>query len=136
MPCRNRTSEPSRARGAGIKERAVELLGDHPDYPLLRSILRIGPVNTLAVLVETGDLRRFRHHRQFLEFCGMELAQPGSWVVPKFGDRNGSECAAAHVAILRWGQPVDKGRPVYLVGAIRHRPMAGTGEGDDTNFRG
>jgi transposase len=57
-----------------IEERAAELLGDHPDYHLLRSIPGIGPVNALAVLAEAGDLRRFRHHRQFLKFCGMDLA--------------------------------------------------------------
>jgi hypothetical protein len=31
-------------------------------------------------LAEAGDLRRFRHHRQFLKFCGLDLAtyQSGS----------------------------------------------------------
>jgi transposase len=57
-----------------IEARAVELLGDHPDYQLLRSIPGIGPVNALTVLAEAGDLRRFHHHRQFLRFCGMDLA--------------------------------------------------------------
>ena len=28
----------------------------------------------IAVLAEAGDLRRFRHHRQFLKFCGLDLA--------------------------------------------------------------
>ena len=41
---------------------------------MLRTIPGIGPVNALAVLAEAGDLRRFRHHRQFLKFCGMDLA--------------------------------------------------------------
>ena len=53
-----------------IEARVVELLGDHPDYQLLRSIPGIGPVNALTVLAEAGDLRRFRHHRQFRKFCG------------------------------------------------------------------
>jgi hypothetical protein len=57
-----------------IEERAAELLGDHPDYHLPRSIPGIGPLNALAVLAEAGDLRRFRHHRQFLKFRGMDLA--------------------------------------------------------------
>jgi transposase len=26
------------------------------------------------LITEAGDLRRFRHHRQFLKFCGMDLA--------------------------------------------------------------
>ena len=57
-----------------IEDRAVELLGDRPDYQLLRTIPGIGPINALTILAETGDLRRFHHHRQFLKFCGMDLA--------------------------------------------------------------
>ena len=34
----------------------------------------IGPINALTILTEAGDLRRFGHHRQFLKFCGMDLA--------------------------------------------------------------
>ncbi|MCE2736950.1 MAG: transposase, partial [Rhodobacter sp.] len=41
---------------------------------LLRTIPGIGPINALTILAETGDLRRFHHHRQFLKFCGMDLA--------------------------------------------------------------
>jgi transposase len=33
-----------------------------------------GPINAMTILAEAGDLRRFRHHRQFLKFCGMDLA--------------------------------------------------------------
>lgn len=57
-----------------IEARAVELLSDHPDYRLLTSIPGIGPINALTILAEAGDLRRFGHHRQFLKFCGMDLA--------------------------------------------------------------
>lgn len=53
---------------------AVNLLSDHRDYQLLCSITGIGPINALTILAEAGDLRRFRHHRQFLKFCGMDLA--------------------------------------------------------------
>jgi len=28
----------------------------------------------MTILAEAGDLRRFRHHRQFLKFCGLDLA--------------------------------------------------------------
>jgi len=27
----------------------------------------------LPILAEAGDLRRFRHYRQFLKFCGLDL---------------------------------------------------------------
>ncbi|MEY8099694.1 IS110 family transposase [Falsihalocynthiibacter sp. S25ZX9] len=57
-----------------IEGRAVALLKDLPDYQLLTSIPGIGPINALTILAEAGDLRRFRHHRQFLKFCGMDLA--------------------------------------------------------------
>lgn len=57
-----------------IERRAVELLGDLQDYQLLTSIPGIGPINALTILAEAGDLRRFRHHRQFLKFCGLDLA--------------------------------------------------------------
>ena len=37
-----------------IEARAVELLGDHPDYQLLCSVPGIGPVKALTVLAEAG----------------------------------------------------------------------------------
>jgi len=57
-----------------IEDRAVELLKTNDDYHLLTSIPGIGPINALTILAEAGDLRRFQHHRQFLKFCGMDLA--------------------------------------------------------------
>ena len=57
-----------------IEARAVELLSDMPDYQLLTTIPGIGPINAMTILAEAGDLRRFRHHGQFLKFCGMDLA--------------------------------------------------------------
>ncbi len=57
-----------------IEDRAVELLSASADYQQLRIIPGIGPINALTILAEAGDLRRFRRHRQFLKFCGMNLA--------------------------------------------------------------
>lgn len=57
-----------------IENRAVELLKNNADYQLLTSIPGIGPINALTILAEAGDLRRFQHHRQFLKFCGIDLA--------------------------------------------------------------
>jgi transposase len=59
---------------AAIEAAADELLHAHPDYVLLRKVPGIGPINALTILAETGDVRRFRHHRQFLKFCGLDLA--------------------------------------------------------------
>ena len=57
-----------------IAEQAAILLADHPDSRRLMTMPGIGPANALTILAEAGDLRRFRHHRQFLKFCGVNLA--------------------------------------------------------------
>lgn len=83
-----------------IEDRAIALLKDLPDYQLLTSIPGIGPINALTILAEAGDLRRFGHHRQFLKFCGMDLAtiQSGTFrgqtKLSKYG--NVPACAAPY----------------------------------------
>ncbi|WP_419799661.1 MAG: IS110 family transposase [Terasakiella sp.] len=57
-----------------IERYAEQLLSQHPDYIKLIQIPGIGPINALTILAEAGDLRRFKHHRQFLKFCGLDLA--------------------------------------------------------------
>ena len=57
-----------------IERAADTLLGDNPDYQRLRQLPGIGPIHGLVILAEAGDLRRFRHHRQFLKYCGFDLA--------------------------------------------------------------
>jgi len=41
---------------------------------LLTSVPGNGLINALTILAQAGELRRFAHHRQFLKFCGMDLA--------------------------------------------------------------
>ncbi len=57
---------------------AREALGENEDARLLQTIPGIGPVLALIILAEAGDLRRFGHHRQFLKFCGLDLAKSQS----------------------------------------------------------
>jgi len=57
-----------------IEDRADALLSSNEDYQRLRRIPGIGPIAALTILAEAGDLRRFSHHRQFLKFCGFDLA--------------------------------------------------------------
>jgi transposase len=57
-----------------IEAHAHQLLCGHPDYLRLRQVPGIGPIHALTILAEAGDLRRFGHHRQFLKFCGLDLA--------------------------------------------------------------
>jgi transposase len=57
-----------------IEERAHTALVGNADFQQLQQIPGIGPIIAMTVLAEAGDLRRFRHHRQFLKFCGLDLA--------------------------------------------------------------
>jgi len=63
---------------AALEAQADTLLGDNADYHQLQTIPGIGPVFALTILAEAGDLRRFAHHRQFLKFCGLDLAKSQS----------------------------------------------------------
>ena len=75
-----------------IERRAEAMLFDNTDYRRLKTIPGIGPINALIVLAEAGDLRRFRHHRQFLKFRGLDLATQqsgqfrGQTKIAKFGN--------------------------------------------------
>lgn len=57
-----------------IESEADRKLRGNEDYINLRSVPGIGPIVALIILAEAGDLRRFQHHRQFLKFCGLDLA--------------------------------------------------------------
>jgi len=57
-----------------IERIADAVLSDQPDYQRLRQLPGVGPIIALTVLAEAGDLRRFGHGRQFLKFCGFDLA--------------------------------------------------------------
>ena len=57
-----------------IERQSVLSMGNNPDFIKLQQIPGIGPINALTILAEAGDLRRFSHYRQFLKFCGLDLA--------------------------------------------------------------
>jgi transposase len=72
-----------------IAEQAAIVLGDNPDSRRLMTVPGIGPANALTILAEAGDLRRFRHHRQFLNFCGLNLSilqSRGQSHISKYGN--------------------------------------------------
>jgi len=63
---------------SALEKRAHELLRDRTDYQRLCSLPGVGSITALVILAEAGDLRRFKHHRQFLKFCGLDLAKSQS----------------------------------------------------------
>jgi transposase len=63
-----------------LEARAHALLKDRHDYQRLCEIPGIGPIIALVILAEAGDLRRFSHHKQFLKYCGLDLAKVQSGV--------------------------------------------------------
>jgi len=65
---------------AELEARAQEFLASNADYERLQTIPGIGPILALMILAEGGDLRRFDHHRQFLKYCGFDLAKSQSGV--------------------------------------------------------
>jgi transposase len=61
-----------------IEKEAESFLGGNEDYVRLKTLPGIGPILSLTILAEAGDLRRFAHHRQFLKFCGFDLSSQQS----------------------------------------------------------
>jgi transposase len=61
-----------------LDRRAQELLADNPDFQRLKTLPGVGAITALTILAEAGDLRRFRHHRQFLKYCGLDLSKSQS----------------------------------------------------------
>ena len=57
-----------------IEAEVIRRLGNVADFQRLQQIPGIGPIHALTILAEAGDLRRFDHYRQFLSFCGFNLA--------------------------------------------------------------
>ncbi len=57
-----------------LEDRAHEFLKQDPQYKILRSIPGIGPIIALTIIAESGDMKRFSHHRKYLKFCGLDLS--------------------------------------------------------------
>jgi transposase len=57
-----------------LELQADKYLKDHPDYIILRTVPGIGPILALTIIAETGSFHRFKHHRQYLKFCGFDLS--------------------------------------------------------------
>ena len=60
---------------AKLELRAEQALETNADFAHLKTLPGIGSVIAMTILAEAGDLRRFGHHRQFLKYCGFDLAK-------------------------------------------------------------
>lgn len=58
--------------------RAQKLLAGNADFQRLQTLPGVGAIMALTILAEAGDLRRFHDHRQFLKYCGLDLAKSQS----------------------------------------------------------
>lgn len=56
-----------------LEEQANIHLSSRQDYQRLITIPGIGPIVALVIIAESGDLSRFNHYRQYLNFCGFNL---------------------------------------------------------------
>jgi transposase len=65
-------------RRAWLDRRAQEVLAPNPDFQRLIKLPGVAAITALTILAEAGDMRRFRHHRQFLKYCGLDLAKSQS----------------------------------------------------------
>jgi transposase len=59
---------------AEIEDLADKHLSHNEDYVRLKTVPGIGPIIALTILAEAGNLRRFKHVKQFLKYCGFDLA--------------------------------------------------------------
>ncbi len=57
-----------------LEELSETMLNDREDYQHLRSLPGVGPIIALIILAESGNLKRFSHYRQYLNFCGFNLS--------------------------------------------------------------
>lgn len=57
-----------------LEARADQFLSERSDYQRLRSIPGVGPIVALMIIAESGNLARFGHYRQYLNFCGFNLS--------------------------------------------------------------
>jgi len=57
-----------------LEDQAHAFLKDNRQYQILRSIPGIGPILALTIIAESGDMKRFSHHRKYLKYCGFDLS--------------------------------------------------------------
>lgn len=56
-----------------VEAAAITTLANHQDFKRLQTIPGIGPIIGLTIVAETGEIRRFKHPKQFISYCGFNL---------------------------------------------------------------
>jgi hypothetical protein len=56
----------------------LERMKSNPQFDIIKSVPGIGANIASTILSEAGDLRRFKHVRQFLKYCGLNLSSSQS----------------------------------------------------------
>ncbi len=57
-----------------LERQLEQFLGEREDYQRLKALPGLSAVIALIILAESGDLARFAHYRQYLNYCGFNLS--------------------------------------------------------------
>lgn len=93
-----------------LEIRAEQALAADADFAHLKTLPGIGSVLAMTILAEGGNLHRFGHHRQFLKYCGLDLAKNQSGT--QRGKEQLSKRGNARLRLAFW---------LAAVGAVRMR---------------
>lgn len=75
-----------------LEKKSEEFLADRNDYQRLKTLPGVGSIIGLIIIAESGDLTRFHHYRQYLNYCGFNLSalqsgnQKGNYKLSKRGN--------------------------------------------------
>lgn len=75
-----------------LERKSEQFLSQRSDYKRLKTIPGVGAIIALIIIAESGDLCRFNHYRQYLNYCGFNLSalqsgqKKGSYKLSKRGN--------------------------------------------------
>lgn len=75
-----------------LERKSEQFLSERSDYQRLKTIPGVGAIIALIIIAESGDLSRFAHYRQYLNYCGFNLSafqsgqQKGNYKLSKRGN--------------------------------------------------
>lgn len=75
-----------------LERKSERFLAHRADYQRLKTLPGVGAIIALIIIAESGDLTRFDHYRQYLNYCGFNLSaqqsgqQKGNYKLSKRGN--------------------------------------------------